>query len=86
MDAREKLARSIRQTTDDGKDAERDLAKEYLPPDDPAGIEAYRIIDANLKHSVWDGRSFLWYGWALRAAFWAGVSWARRNDKEKQDE
>ena len=24
----------------------------------------------------------LWYGWALHDAFWAGIEWARKHDKE----
>lgn len=24
----------------------------------------------------------LWYGWALQDAFWAGIDWARKQDKK----
>jgi|GEM_PF-3059482 hypothetical protein len=56
-----------------------------MPPDDPAFQVGFDRVNAMLP--VHDGRiasAPMWFGWAIREAFWAGVLWAR--EQERRDD
>jgi hypothetical protein len=45
---------------------------------DPAFKAGYEFVDQNVKSADgFNGFVPFWHGWALRSAFWAGVSWMR---------
>ena len=55
--------------------------------DDPAFLPGCKLAETNIDNSdaVVNG-GFAWYGWAIRAAFWAGVQWQREHEQKELEE
>ena len=58
-----------------------------MDKDDPSFLPGCKLAETNIDNcdSVVNG-GFAWYGWAIRAAFWAGVSWQREQEQKELEE
>ena len=53
-----------------------------MKTEDPAFDAGFKYIDQLVDQDVHDAQVHnapLWYGWAVREAFWAGVEWQREH-------
>jgi hypothetical protein len=52
---------------------------EEMDDNDEAFRAGYKLVDSMLERNNFriSGIYPMWYGWALRVAFWAGVNWER---------
>jgi len=58
-----------------------------MDKDDPSFLPGCKLAETNIDNSdaVVNG-GFAWYGWAIRGAFWAGVSWQREHEQKELEE
>ena len=63
------------------------LRESQIANNDPAFLPGCTLAETNIDNSdaVVNG-GFAWSGWAIRAAFWAGVSWQRQQDTKELEE
>jgi len=66
------------------------LRESQIADNDPAFLPGCRIPEDNIDNSLYVNSSvlgsYLWHGWAIRAAFWAGVSWQREQEQKELEE
>ena len=58
-----------------------------IGPEDPAFTAGYRHVDevaVPLADVDFVGGGPMWYGWAVREAFWFGVQWAREQELKSE--
>jgi hypothetical protein len=62
--------------------------KHFSPDkDDPLFDAGYEYVESEVakeSQTITIGTAPLWYGWALRAAFWAGAKWERERSAEQR--
>lgn len=65
-----------------------DILKVKVDKDDPAFEAGYEFVTDNVYSADGQaqGRFPWWHGWAVRAAFWAGVLWERERMKADCEE
>ena len=59
--------------------------KQETTPEDLAGLTAaYEFVETMRPQADATNPFPMWYGWALKAAFLAGIKWQKKNSKDSE--